>query len=309
MNIVLTGGMTGGHIIPLLRLKERLQGHNFIYVGFKGSLEEQIVKDILFIGLTKKKKGIRFFFYNQYKTELSKLDNMNIGAVISTGGAHSYPMLRYARSNNIPYYLIEENYVFGSINNLFKKKAKKVFTSFPNKKYIYSINPTTFFIKPSYQKEYDITFIGGSLGSDIISKLALSFRKTNLNVVLVCGRKYEKYKKYQTDNFVITSYVDSIELFSKSKMVICRGGASTIFELVKINIPFIIVPMKKSKKNHQVLNAKFFSKNNLAVYLDEKEATHEVIKKLLQFDYRNMLESQRDFINSFEEDIYERTIV
>ena len=46
---------------------------------------------------------------------------------------------------------------------------------------------------------------------------------------------------------------------------ITRSGASTLSELVALRIPFIAVPLPKSKDNHQYFNAKYFEDKNLKV--------------------------------------------
>ena len=311
MNIILTGGFTGGHIIPLLRLKDKLKNNTYYYVGFKGSLEEELVKDIPFFGLSKPNGKFNFFRYKNYNDVLkSYLNNLKIDAVISSGGKHSYPMCEYARKFKLPLYLIEENSKMGLLNILYKRYAKEVFVSFPYKnKYIYAINPTTFFDVSHPKKEFDITFVGGSLGSDVISKIALELRNSKLKIALVCGKKEKKLSKYNSENFKVFGYTNSIELFEKSNLVVTRGGSSTIFELLKINIPFVIIPARKTKRHHQEYNALFFQKENLAIYLDERKVTGNDILKIYQMDFKKMLESQKLFLERFDTDIYEKTII
>lgn len=313
MNIVLTGGGSAGHIIPLLRLKDNLKNENitFYYVGFNDSLESKIVKDVIFFGLDKKKGKFKKYIYSFYKKKLNLyFKNIKIDKVISTGGFNSYPMCEYARRNKIDLYLIEENAKKGLLVEVYKFFAKKTFTAFKiNKKYIHSINPACFFVQKENIKEYDMTFIGGSLGSDVISSLALKLRNSGYKIALVTTRKELKYKKYENDNFKVLGFVDSLELFSKSNLVITRAGSSTIHELIKLNIPFIVIPSSKTKRNHQILNALYFHKRNLCVYFDEKKVNSNDIINVFKMDLSSIKLSQKEYLEMFDYDIYKKEIL
>ena len=53
------------------------------------------------------------------------------------------------------------------------------------------------------------------------------------------------------------------EIFQKYNQVdfaITRSGASTISELIFFNIPFLAIPLPKSKDNHQFYNARDYFK-------------------------------------------------
>lgn len=97
---------------------------NFSYIGFKGYLEERLASEnnIKFIGLEKKNNRFLFYLDNNIMISISKLIN-NVDAVISSGGGHSFHILKYAKRKKIPFYLIEENIKMGWVNCLFFHKA------------------------------------------------------------------------------------------------------------------------------------------------------------------------------------------
>lgn len=316
INILFLGGKSAGHIIPNLRFIEYYKDkYNFksYYLGFKGYIEEKIVpKNIDFILINRPKNKYKFILSKKiYKEIETKLKNIKIDIVISTGGGHSFHGLLYAVIKKIPYYLLEENIIFGSVNKLFKKKSKTVFTAFnikKNKKYVHALNPSALINKEEHPKKYDFLFIGGSLGSDIIANTAIKMRKLPYQTLLIAGNKYEKYKKYENDNLKVIKFGDTIKEFSSSDVIITRCGSSTLFELIALNKKILMVPSKKTKGNHQVLNAKEFSKQNLGIYINEKNFDVDTLINIKQYDFSSILKSQNEYLENIGADPYEKII-
>lgn len=111
--------------------------------------------------------------------------------IISTGGGHSYHILKYAKKKKIPYYLIEENVKMGLVNKIFLHSSKNLFSpfKFKGKKAILAAHPSTLINIKTGKIECDFLFLGGSLGSDIIAKLAIKMRNMPYKSVLICGKK------------------------------------------------------------------------------------------------------------------------
>ena len=63
-------------------------------------------------------------------------------------------------------------------------------------------------------------------------------------------------------------------------MAITRSGSSTLAELTNANIPFISVPLPTSTENHQLKNAIFYKKNNLAFLIEEKDLSNKLFDLL-----------------------------
>lgn len=73
------------------------------------------------------------------------------------------------------------------------------------------------------------------------------------------------------------SYADDlIELMKQAKIVISRSGAATTYELFTYGRPCILVPSKKTKQNHQYLNALYFEKMGCCKLLKEDEAKAKI---------------------------------
>ena len=59
------------------------------------------------------------------------------------------------------------------------------------------------------------------------------------------------------------------EAYEWSDVVICRGGALTVSELIKVKRSAFIIPIPNSIDNHQILNAKFLKKKDLERFLNK----------------------------------------
>jgi UDP-N-acetylglucosamine--N-acetylmuramyl-(pentapeptide) pyrophosphoryl-undecaprenol N-acetylglucosamine transferase len=87
-------------------------------------------------------------------------------------------------------------------------------------------------------------------------------------------------------------------LYAASDLVICRSGASTIFELLWFGIPSILVPLKEAAENHQYYNALWLQKKQKVEIIQEEELTpnslKEAIKKLYQSSKENTKQRRED---------------
>ena len=78
------------------------------------------------------------------------------------------------------------------------------------------------------------------------------------------------YKKLNI-NFELFSYIDDISIYyKKCNLAITRCGASSLSELVNLNIPFIAIPLPSSMDNHQLKNAKYFQNEGFCFLLEQK---------------------------------------
>lgn len=295
--ILLAGGKTGGHITPLIALGKRI--NNVLYIGNEKGLEKKICKEnnIPFLGLNIK-NNIFNIIKNVFKIKIKKVD-----LIISTGGFVSMPILIYGFIHRIPIYLIEGNVEFGVTNKFFSYFSKKIFLAYEQpkmkKKYVLTGLPTLINTNIYENFVFDILIIGGSLGSKPLCDLVYSLNE-NYKIILIAGKYLNEYKNIK--NVTVFEYRNDINsLMKQAKVIITRAGAMTTYEIFLLNKPSIIIPSKKTKNNHQVLNAKYFDKKGLALYLDEDEADYKIndyIHKILNSVYFNlkMIESQNMII-------------
>lgn len=295
--IVLTGGKTGGHIMPLLALAHRIP--RVTYVGATKSLEERLCQQeqIPFYALKLKNNHILPILKAACSIHLPHVD-----AIISTGGYVSVPMLLYGIWNNIPIYLLEENVVIGRTNKWISFFAKRVFLAYPLKKMKkkYEVVGIPLLDRKSevLQKNFDILIIGGSLGSKPLCQLAEQLSKI-YDVCLIAGRYA---KEVHLNKGCVLEYSDQIiSLMKSSRLIISRAGASTTYEIFTNQVPALIIPSKHTKMNHQYLNALYFEEKKVARMVKEEtpfDETMELIEKLLSDDQirHNMIENQKKLV-------------
>ena len=302
--IILCGGKTGGHIIPLIAISKKI--NDVIYIGNKNSLEEKICKEnnILFFGL-ETKNNVYSIIKNNFKIKFNHID-----CIISTGGFVSMPVLIYGILHRIPIYLIEGNTTFGITNKFFSYFSNKVFLAYPCKKmknkYVITGLPTLINSNIYEHFDFDILIIGGSLGAKPLCDLIYSLNE-NFKIILIAGRYYKDYQNIK--NVKAFEYRNDLNsLMKQAKIIISRAGAMTTYEIFLLNKVSIIIPSKKTKLNHQVKNAYYFKEHNLSYYLDEEEASskiNDLVNKALNSSYSTLkiIESQKELTRNNSVDL------
>ena len=324
-NILLCGGGTGGHYYPLMAIKKELESKsnfNFSFVGSKKGIENSKIKNenikykLIKISGVNREISIKSFLDN-----IKVLFNVIIGLfvvalffikqkpdlVVSTGGYSSFLPLQMARLFSIPYVLHEQNSYPGIVTKIFSANAKAVFLGFENaknylkrSKTIYTGNPVLISdSKPlvfNFKKNLKTLLVfGGSQGSrflnEKISNLIESNKLSFLNIVWIVGKdNYQSFKHLENNSVIIYDYCNQMSsIYMNVDIVVSRSGAMTISELIKFQLPSILVPFKFSSESHQLFNAKFLQ-NSLCSNLIEEDNFSE---KSFLVTLKNMIENKR----------------
>lgn len=244
INILLSGGGTGGHIYPAIaianELKWRYPNANFLFVGAKDRMEMEKVpqngydiKGLWISGIQRKLTAKNVLFPFKLLSSLFKanaiIKSFKPDVVIGTGGFASGPTLIRANAKGIPTLLQEQNSYPGITNKLLAKKADKICVAydglerfFPKEKIVKTGNPVRQDLLdiPSKRKEAISYFklnpnkktllvIGGSLGARAINKLIENnldwLVQNNLQIIWQIGKLYEQdYSKYDDTKNVQT---------------------------------------------------------------------------------------------------------
>ncbi len=236
VNIILSGGGTGGHIYPAVsianELKEKYANANFLFVGAKDRMEmEKIpqagyeIKGLWISGIQRSLslKNLAFPFklisslWNAHKI----IKKFKPTIVIGTGGFASGPTLFVANRKGIKTVIQEQNSYPGITNKILSKKADKICVAydglerfFPANKIIKTGNPVrqdllsltgkrekaqSFFKLKDNKKT--LVIIGGSLGAravnNLIEKHITWLVSMNVQVIWQTGKLYyDEFKKY-----------------------------------------------------------------------------------------------------------------
>jgi UDP-N-acetylglucosamine--N-acetylmuramyl-(pentapeptide) pyrophosphoryl-undecaprenol N-acetylglucosamine transferase len=238
VNIILSGGGTGGHIYPAIaianELKLKYPDANFLFVGAKDKMEmEKIpeagynIKGLWISGIQRKYilKNLSFPF--KLISSLSKayqiIKEFKPDIVIGTGGFASGPTLYVASSRKIKTLIQEQNSYPGITNKLLAKRVDKICVAydglerfFPSNKIVKTGNPVRQDLleitgKGTEAKKYfnlnsdkkTLLVVGGSLGAralnNLIEKHIDWLVSKNLQVIWQTGKLYyDEFKKYDS---------------------------------------------------------------------------------------------------------------
>jgi UDP-N-acetylglucosamine--N-acetylmuramyl-(pentapeptide) pyrophosphoryl-undecaprenol N-acetylglucosamine transferase len=311
MRIIVSAGGTGGHIYPALaiieKIKQEEKNPEILYIGTTYRMEKDIIPKhgIKYVGLNVKGLNRKNIFENFLVVYLfikaiikSKkiIKEFNPDIVIGVGGFVTAPVIYAAHRLKIKTLIHEQNSEYGMTNKFLSRYADVVATSFPkmeikNKKVVYTGNPvgdSSFDIKFNKKelglssKKKLVTIVMGSLGSDVTSDkmkdILPEFNNKDYEVLFITGTEYyDKFKKMKlSKNIFVLPYIDNMrKIFKNVDVLVTRGGASTMSEILAYNVPSIIVPSPFVTHNHQYKNAMTLVSKNAALLLEEKDFNGE----------------------------------
>lgn len=319
MRIVVSAGGTGGHIYPALaivdKLKKEYNDLEVLYIGTKTRMESEIVpsrgipyEGIEIYGFTKDiLKDIKNVFYinKSYKRCVKLIKDFKPDLVMGFGGYVTYPVLKAAKKLKIKTFLHEQNSIVGKTNKVLAKDIDLVAVSFLStkdsfnnaKKVIYAGNPcgeasiSAKEIKKSDvgldNKKKLVLIVAGSLGSSSMNaklkEFLLMSRKSDYQVLYITGKKY--YEEFMSDlklssNIKVLPYLDNLAgLIKNADLMVTRAGASTMSEILALNVPAIFIPSPYVANNHQYYNAKEVVDNKAGIMILEDDLTGEKLFK------------------------------
>ena len=236
INILISGGGTGGHIYPAIaianEIKLRFPDANFLFVGAKDKMEMEKVpqagfeiKGLWISGIQRKLTVDNLSFPFKLMSSLwnaSKIiKKFKPDIAIGTGGFASGPTLIMATRKGIPTLIQEQNSFPGITNKLLSKKANKICVAydnlerfFPSAKIIKTGNPVRQDLLSIHNKREDgkdffkldktkktVLILGGSLGARRVNQLIESnlgfFKNQEVQIIWQCGKLYfDEYKKH-----------------------------------------------------------------------------------------------------------------
>ncbi len=236
VNILLSGGGTGGHIYPAIsianELKEKYPDAKFLFVGAKNRMEMEKVPNsgyeiigLWISGLQRKLSLKNIVFPFKLLSSLWKANKIikkfKPSIVIGTGGFASGPVLFMANRKGIKTVIQEQNSYPGITNKLLSKKADKICVAydklerfFPANKIVKTGNPVRqdllnvkdlrsegvkFFDLQKSKKT--LVVLGGSLGArainNLIEKHINKIVENDVQVIWQTGKLYyEEFKKF-----------------------------------------------------------------------------------------------------------------
>ena len=307
--IILTGGGTAGHVTPHLALLPALHnaGFKIQYIGSHQGIERTLItKTGLTYHAIASGKLRRYFdmrnFTDMFRVVKGLGDALKIlrrekpDLIFSKGGFVAVPVIIAARMLRIPTVVHESDFTPGLANRIASPFAHKICVAFPETKklvpekkgVVTGIPIREALLKGDTQKGLTLCgfennglpillVTGGSLGAKIINQTireALPTLTTRYRIIHLCGKGNKSTTPHH--HYVQFEYVEDglADLYAAADIVVSRAGAGTLFELLAMKKPHLLVPLSKNaSRGDQILNAQSFKQQGFSVVLPEEEMT------------------------------------
>mgnify|MGYP000951207670 FL=1 len=314
-----TGGHLFPAVAIAEEIKMLLPQSEIMFIGNRNKIEGKIVpqygyefKNINISGFSRKINFSNLIFPFKLLVAILKslfyILKFKPKAVIGTGGYVSGPVLWSANLLGITTILQDHNSYPGVTTRLLAKNAKEIHLAFDDaKKYFKredNIKISGFPIRREMikcNKEDSLKFFGcdlnkktifitgGSQGAkkinDALAKIVLDL--VNLNIQIIWQTGSLQYNEIR-NKFGINESIKVLEFigdmnkaYSACDIAITRAGATTIGELLNLEVPAILIPLPTAAEDHQMKNALSLSKHNAAIVIPEDQIDALLKDKIL----------------------------
>jgi UDP-N-acetylglucosamine--N-acetylmuramyl-(pentapeptide) pyrophosphoryl-undecaprenol N-acetylglucosamine transferase len=307
-HLLCTGGGTAGHVIPAIPVIERAlaRGVRVSFIGSRTGLEESLLT-----GLPIEYHGIATGKLRRYLSLENLLDVFRVLAgisqalllvrrlkpdvVFSKGGFVSFPVVFAAWLSRVPIVAHESDLSPGLANRLSLPFVKTLAVTFPvtrvqdfRGRTVVAGTPLrdalvngdaergrAMVAAPAGRPVLLVT--GGSLGAEVLNRAVVSALDELLKdfvVVHVCGPG--KTPDLRRENYHALEYVRDGwgDLLAAADLVVSRAGANTLYELMALRKPNLLVPLShKVSRGDQIENAAYAASLGVSRKLAEEDLT------------------------------------
>lgn len=306
-----TGGHIYPALAIINKFMEKEPSTEVLYIGTHNRMEKDIVpkrgikyEELEIYGFSKTniKLDIKniFLINKAYKKCLKIMKEFKPDVVLGIGGYVTYPVIKAANKLGIKTFIHEQNSHPGKTNIMLQKKADLIGVSFKesassfNKakgRVFYSGNPcgeNALSLEPMDKKTLGldpkkklVVIVAGSLGSSTVNQKMADYlelaAKESYEVLYITGKSlyddFIKDKKF-ADNIKVLPYLDNLPaLLKNTDLIVTRAGASTMSEILSLNLPAIFIPSPYVANNHQYYNALEIKNNGGGEIIEEKDLT------------------------------------
>ena len=297
MKFLIFCSSSGGHIYPGINFATYLKDHHYEvkFLGIKNQIEEKIIpqEELILCSLPKSFKKACYHPLVFFK-EINFLNKIieDFDVIVGFGGFISFAISLTPSLKKKKFYLHEANVDVGDANKFAINKAKYLFTSFKTttlrkyqKKIKFVGNPTVDNLLINKKNRKYISFIFGSLGSktllDIVFEYLNKQNDQNEYLLITSKRYYNEYKNINKQNVKVIDYVEKNYLYSYSKLIFFRGGASSLSEIMNANVNCVCIPSPYVKHNHQFNNANYLFSHHALTLIEEKDFNFNKIEEAI----------------------------
>lgn len=318
--ILLTGGGTAGHVTPNLALIEKLRDKawHIEYMGSDLGVEKEMIDAVgVPFHAIRSGKLRRYFSWQNFIDPINiligivqatfKVHAIKPDIVFSKGGFVAFPVVVGAWVNRVPVVAHESDLSPGLANRLsfpfakticltfaaaqkrFKNQAKTVVTGTPIREQLFKGNKDAAYSHCGFKNNKPcILVIGGSLGSTSINACVRSSIDDLLSthhVIHICGKGNIDATLVDKEGYFQTEYAEAelADFFAASELIISRSGANSLYEILALNKPHVLIPLsKKSSRGDQIENAHFFEQQGISVVINEEQLDKQSLMSALE---------------------------
>lgn len=332
LNIIISGGGTGGHIYPAVAVAQELQSRipdvNILFVGASDRMEMEKVPKAgypivgLWISGLQRSLSLKNILFpvkviSAVWKSLGILKSFKPDAAIGFGGYASGAMMWAATMKKIPSVIHEQNSYAGITNKILKNRVdticvayEKMERFFPERKIVKVGNPirkdlmnvngkrtealSFFGLQPGKKT---ILIIGGSLGARTINESiyegAQQLTEAGLQVIWQTGKNFTKADEKAGEAIKPHTFIYEMDLaYAAADIVISRAGALSIAELAQVQKPVILVPSPNVAEDHQTKNAMALVSSEAAILVKDSDARSTLIEEVIRLSVNEMKQTQ-----------------
>jgi UDP-N-acetylglucosamine--N-acetylmuramyl-(pentapeptide) pyrophosphoryl-undecaprenol N-acetylglucosamine transferase len=293
---MIAAGGTGGHLFPALAVAEafgeRDPANRIVFVGSRRGLEAGVLagegydlETIDSAALQGKKWRGKLASLASIPQSLGQsrklLRSFRPEVVLGFGGYTSGPVVLAAWAGGYKTAIHEQNAFPGLSNRILGRVVARVFLSFeesaghfPRSKAVLTGNPVRRMIRqgkarplPKEEGKFVVFIFGGSQGAHRLNQAMgeslahLGDLKEKLQIIHQTGDPDYDEVRQGYGQAGMTAEVhrfirDMDRAYGLADLVLCRAGATTLFEIMALGKPAVLVPYPYAANDHQTLNAR-----------------------------------------------------
>lgn len=308
-----TGGHIYPALAIINKFKEKEKNLDILYIGTHNRMEKDLIpkrgikyEALEIYGFSKRDilldiKNI-FLIGKAKKKCLKIMREFKPDIVLGIGGYVTYPVIWAAHKLGIKTFIHEQNSIPGKSNLMLQTKADLIGVSFKESasffkkaqdKVFYSGNPcgeNALNSEPMPKEKLGlnpkkklVVIVAGSLGSATINQKMKDYLYKSANalyeVLYITGKSlYDDFIKDSNfaSNIKVLPYLDNLpSLLKNADLIVTRAGASTMSEILSLNLPAIFIPSPYVANNHQYYNALEIKNNGGGEIIEEKDLTSD----------------------------------
>lgn len=321
--IIFTGGGTAGHVTPNLALMDHFDPKEWEmhYIGSKDGIEKQLLKDMpdliyheidagklrRYISVKNLTDPVRVI--KGFAESKQLIREIAPDVVFSKGGYVSVPVVAAAKGT-CPVICHESDYSPGLANKLaarfadsicvtfedtlsYIKDGKGIWTGTPVRKSLFTGSREAGLRFAGLAGDKPVLLCtGGSLGAQAVNealRASLPELLKDFDVIHLCGKGKADpaciQKGYAQFEYVSEEMKD---LLAAADVVLSRAGANSVFELLALHIPAVLVPLPlEASRGDQILNANYFEKKGYSYQLDQHKMTPGSLTEAIRYVFNN----------------------